>query len=164
MNVADYFHIDEGYDSFQPVGNVSLEEGAAACVEAIRVAGGQGIPRLLINLTGLTGLGPISTLDRFWLAKQWASAAKPGLKLAVVANPDMIDRQHIGVTVARNRGLRAKVFDHRGRSAGLAVVIPTEIDGEGAGGSDPRGTSRQPPAPNGAFAARESHNGLQRLV
>jgi hypothetical protein len=110
MNVADYFQIDEGYDRFRPVGKVSLEEGAAACVEAIRVAGEQGITRLLINLTRLTGLGPISTLDRFWLAKQCASVAKPGFKLAVVANPEMIDQQHFGVIVARNQGLRANVF------------------------------------------------------
>jgi hypothetical protein len=116
MNVADHFHIDEGYDSFRPVGTVSLEEGVAACVEAIRVAGGQGITRLLINLTGLTGLGPISTLDRFWLAKQWASAAKPGFKLAVVANSDVIDQQHIGAVAARNRGLRAHVFANEGEA------------------------------------------------
>jgi hypothetical protein len=116
MNVAAYFQIDEGYDSFRPVGKASLEEGAAACVEAIRVAGEQGITRLLINLTGLTGLGPISTLDRFWLAEQCASAAKPGFKLAVVANPDMIDQQHIGVMVARNRGLQANVFAAEGEA------------------------------------------------
>jgi len=116
MNVADYFQNDEGYDSFRPVGKVSLEEGAAACVEAIRMAGTQGITRLLINLTGLTGVGPISTLDRFWLAGQWASAAKPGVKLAVVAKPDMIDQQHIGVMVARNRGLRTNVFVTEGEA------------------------------------------------
>jgi hypothetical protein len=110
MKVADNFQIEEGYASFRPVGKVSLEEGAAACVEAIRVAGEQGIMRLLINLTRLTGLGPISTLDRFWLAKQCASAAKPGFKVAVVANPDMIDQHHFGVMVARNRGLQANAF------------------------------------------------------
>ena len=116
MNVADYFQIAEGYDSFRPVGKVSLEEFAAACVEAIRMAGEQGITRLLINVTGLTELGPITTLDRFWLAKQWASAAKPGLKLAVVANPDMIDQQHTGVMVARNQGLRANAFATEGEA------------------------------------------------
>jgi hypothetical protein len=110
MKVADNYRIEERYASFRPVGKVSFEEGAAACVEAIRVAGEQGITRLLINLTGLTGLGPISTLDRFWLAKQCASTAKPGFKLAVVADPDTIDPQHFGVIVARNRGLLANVF------------------------------------------------------
>jgi hypothetical protein len=116
MKVADNFQIEEGYASFRPVGKVSLEEGAAACVEAIRMAGEQGITRLLINLTKLTGLGPISTLDRFWLAKQCASAAKPGFKVAVVANPDMIDQQHFGVVVARNRGLQANVFATEGEA------------------------------------------------
>ena len=110
MKVADNFQIEGGYASFRPVGKVTLAEGAAACVEAIRVAGEQGIMQLLINLTRLTGLGPISTLDRFWLAKQCASTAKPGFKLAVVANPDTIDQQHFGVIVARNRGLQANVF------------------------------------------------------
>jgi hypothetical protein len=109
MKVADSVQIEEGYDSFRPVGNMSLEEGTAACVEAIRVAGAQGITRLLINLTKLTGLGPISTLDRFWFAKQCASAARPGFKLAVVANPDTIDPQHFGAMVARNLGLRVHV-------------------------------------------------------
>ncbi len=109
MTVSDYFKIEEGYDSFRPVGKVSLEEGVAACVEAIQVAGAQGIMRLLIDLTGLTGLGSISTLDRFWFAKQCATAAKPGFKLAVVARPDMIDQQHFGITVATKRGLHASV-------------------------------------------------------
>ena len=110
MAVADNFQIEEGYASFRPVGKVSFQEGAAACVEAIGLAGEQGILRLLINLTGLAGLGPISTLDRFWLAKRCASAAKPGFKLAVVANRDIIDQHHFGAMVARNRGLRADVF------------------------------------------------------
>ena len=110
MKVADNFQIEEGYASFRPVGRMSLEKVAAACVEAIRVVGEHGIMQLLINLTRLTGLGPISTLDRFWLAKQCASTAKPGFKLAVVANPDMIDQQHFGVMVARNQGLLANVF------------------------------------------------------
>jgi hypothetical protein len=110
MKLADNFQIGEGYASFRPVGKMSLEEASAECVEAIRVAGEQGIMQLLINLTRLTGLGPISTLDRFWLAKQCASAAKPGFKVAVVTKPDMIDQQHFGVMVARNRGLRANVF------------------------------------------------------
>jgi hypothetical protein len=110
MKVADNYQIEVGYASFRPIGNLSLEEGAAGCVEAIRLAGEQGLRHLLINLTGLTGLRPISTLDRFWLAKQCASAAKPGFKVAVVANPDMIDQQHFGVMVARNRGLQANVF------------------------------------------------------
>ena len=110
MKVADNFQIEGGYASFRPVANVSLEEGAAACVEAIRLAGVQGITRLLINFTRVTGLEPISTLDRFWLAKQCASAAKPGFKLAVVANPNMIDQQHFGVMVARNQGLLVNVF------------------------------------------------------
>src|SRR4051794_277942 len=110
MTVADNFQIEQGYASFRPIGRVSFEEAAAACVEAIRVAWEQGIPRLLINLTGLAGLGPISTLDRFWLAKRCASEARPGFKLAVVANPELIDQQHFGAMVARNRGLRANVF------------------------------------------------------
>jgi hypothetical protein len=110
MKVADYFQIEQGYASFRPVGNVSLEEAAAACIEAIRVAGENGIRQLLINLTRLTGVGPISRLDRFWLAKQCASAAEPGLKLAVVANPDMVDDQHFGVIAARKRGLQANVL------------------------------------------------------
>ncbi len=109
MKVSDYLQIEEGYASFRPVGKVTFEEGVAACVEAIRVAAEQGLTRLLMNLTGLTGLGPISTLERFWCAEQFASAARPGFKLAVVANPDTIDQQHFGLTVARNRGLDANV-------------------------------------------------------
>jgi hypothetical protein len=110
MRVADDFQIEQGYASFRPVGKMSFEESAAACVEAIRVAGESGIRRLLIDLTGLVGFGSISTLDRFWLGKQCASAAKPGFKLAVVANPDMVDEQHFGVMAAKNRGLQANVF------------------------------------------------------
>jgi hypothetical protein len=110
MNGSNSFQIEKGQAIFRLVGRMSLEESAAACVDAIRLAAKQGITELLVNLTRATDLGPISTLDRFWLAKQFASAAIPGFKLAVVANRDMIDQQHFGVMVARNRGLQANVF------------------------------------------------------
>ncbi len=109
MISEDDFQFFADYAIFRPSGHLSLDEAIALVSEAISFAASRGIPRLLADTTGLTGFPSPSTLQRFEMAEQWAAASR-GLRLVVVARPELIDPSRFGVTVARNRGLTANVF------------------------------------------------------
>jgi len=49
-------------------------------------------------------------MDRYSMGAQFAASAKFGLKVVLVAPPEVIDPNRFGVTVARNRGLDSNVF------------------------------------------------------
>jgi len=68
------------------------------------------IRRLLVDITGMTGFPPPSTLQRFFFGSKWAETAGGKVALSVVAPAEMIDPEKIGVTVATNRGLQTDVF------------------------------------------------------
>lgn len=109
-NVPRHFEVLTDHARFVPVGRFSLLEAIDLISAAIRFAAEQDIRRLLVNITGLVGLGDLDTFDRYFLNAQFAKDSKRGMKLAMVARPELIDRDKFGVTVARNRGLNANIF------------------------------------------------------
>src|SRR6478752_5476579 len=102
-NVPRYFEVRTDHARFVPVGQFSLSEAIDLISAAIRFAAEQNIRRLLVNITGLAGLGKLDTFDRYFLNRQFAKDSKLGMKLAMVARPELIDWDKFGVTVARNR-------------------------------------------------------------
>ena len=89
---------------------VSLQEGIDLVSGAIAFCADQQIRKLLVNATGLTGFEPPAVSDRFFLAGQFAKAAKSLVSVAMVVRPELIHPEKFGVVVARNRGLMADVF------------------------------------------------------
>ena len=69
-----------------------------------------GIRRLFIDTTKLTGVKALGTADRFRLGERLARDARAAVKLAILARPEMIDPTLFAVTVARNRGLFVNGF------------------------------------------------------
>jgi hypothetical protein len=107
---AEYnFEFLPGYTVFRPMGNMSFYDATGIVAESLSFATFLCVNRLLVNATTLTGFPSPNTWQRFWMATQWASIAR-GLRLAVVARPELIDAERFGITVARNRGLFANVF------------------------------------------------------
>jgi hypothetical protein len=104
----DFENLD-GYACFRAAGQVTFNEAVTVVSRAISQAADDGIKRLLVDTTGLRGFPHPTTAERYFMAEQWASNAR-GLRLAVVARPDLIDPTRFGVMVARNRGLFANVF------------------------------------------------------
>jgi hypothetical protein len=104
-----HFEIGSDYASYRPIGSSTTEGLINLVTAAIRYAGAQGVKRLLIDVTQLTGLPALSTADRYAMGERFAAAAAPGLKAVLVARPDMVDPHKFGVTVARNRGLHGNV-------------------------------------------------------
>lgn len=110
MDTPEHFLLADGYARYCPVGQVTLQQGVNLLSIAIAYARKQGITRLLIDSTGLTGFDPPTTLERFTLGGQIARAAQGSVKVALVVPAVMIDPKKFGLTVARNRGMVGDVF------------------------------------------------------
>jgi hypothetical protein len=65
---------------------------------------------LLVNTAGLVGFPHPDVFARYQLASKWAESAGAALKVAIVARPELIDPQKIGVLMAQNRGVTGDVF------------------------------------------------------
>jgi hypothetical protein len=78
--------------------------------EAMRLARSLGLSDLLVNTTGFAGFAAPSIFVRHTLAVRWAESAGSGLIVAMVARPELIDPEKIGVLMAQNRGASGDVF------------------------------------------------------
>lgn len=95
---------------YRPDGNVTFERAVDLVGEAMRLARTLGLQDLLVNTTGFTGFQSPSIFARHALAVKWAQSAGSGLIVAIVARPEFIDPQKIGVLMAQNRGASGDVF------------------------------------------------------
>lgn len=109
MNPQIEFENCDGYACFRPSGEVTFNEAVGIVSQAISQAADKGIKRLLVDTTGLRGFPHPTTSERYFMAEKWATQAR-GLRLSVVARPELIDPARFGVMVARNRGLFTNVF------------------------------------------------------
>ncbi len=95
---------------YRPIAQVSFEQGVEMVAEAMMTARELGITDMLINTMGLTGFPPPSVFARYAMATRWAETAGAMLRVALVARPELIDRQKIGVLMMQNRGGSGDVF------------------------------------------------------
>jgi hypothetical protein len=126
MDVPANFDLADGYAFYHPAGQLSIEQGMRLVVSAIRYAREQGINRLLIDVTGITGLPHPTMLERFSLGERAASAAQSAVKVAMVAWPEMFDPHRFGVVVAQNRGLTSQVFADRTEALAWLLAVGSE--------------------------------------
>jgi len=95
---------------YRPVARVSFEQAVDLVAEAMVTARELGLADLLVNTTGLTGFTPPSVFGRYAMAGKWTQSAGAMLRVALVARPELIDRQKIGVLMMQNRGGSGDVF------------------------------------------------------
>jgi len=112
MPAPPYFELSGTRGFYRPIAVVSFEQATDMVAEAMRHARELGLVDLLANTHGLTGFVPPSTFARYSLAVKWAESAGSALRVALVARPEIIDRQKIGVLMAQNRGVNGDVFTH----------------------------------------------------
>lgn len=110
MNAPEYFEVHDSHGSYRPCKKLSVQEAVDLAVTSISFARQHNIRRLFIDSTQLTGFDSPGTWERFLLGVRSAQAGKAVVKVAMLARPEMIDPQHFGMTVARNRGLLCDVF------------------------------------------------------
>jgi hypothetical protein len=115
---------------YRPNGTVTFERAVDMVAEAMRFARKLGLNDLMVNTTGFTGFGSPSIFARHALAVKWAESAGTGLIVAIVARPELIDPEKIGVLMAQNRGASGDVFSSEAaalawldaRSGGSATI------------------------------------------
>jgi hypothetical protein len=105
------FQVDEACAFYRPEGRVLLSEAIELMSASIAYASENQIGKILVDSTRLTGFPPLNTSARFWMVERFVAAAKSVVKVAVLARSEMIDPDRFGVTVAKNLGLQANVFD-----------------------------------------------------
>ena len=108
--LPERFEIGEGHAIHRPEGNVSFHEAGEVLSQGIVYCRENGIRRLLLDTTKLSGFGPIGTAERFAIGETLARAAMAAVKVAMVVRPELLDPELFGITVARNRGLFSNAF------------------------------------------------------
>lgn len=109
-HLIERFELRHGYAFVHLSGSVTLDQAMTAVDRALHAARKQGIQRLLVDATELSGFASPSTADRYFISKGWALAAERQVELALVLQPHRIDPDRFGIVVATNLGMRADVF------------------------------------------------------
>ncbi len=86
----------------------------------------RGVQELLIEaldlkLDHIPGVG-----ERYFMARDWAAAARGAFRVALVVQPELIDPEKFGMLALRNSGLVGEVF--RTREEGLAWLEGARSD------------------------------------
>ena len=127
-----HFEIDANYAWFRPVGDIPLADAIDLVGKALGFAAAQGATRILVVTTGWKGIGVPSLADRYFMVENFVSVGAASLKIAMVVSPEVIDPEKFGITVARNRGLKANVFtDEDDARAWLLAGSPGDPGNEG---------------------------------
>jgi hypothetical protein len=112
--------IENGRAFYRPTGAVSFDQCVALVRAVIDEACNCGARELLVDTTELTGFESPTEFHRFLAALNWAEAARGRLHLAMVARPEMIHPERVGVSVAAEHGLVSNIFPtHSGARAWL---------------------------------------------
>jgi hypothetical protein len=101
--------LDE-YCRFSPRGVVSLVEAVALVTRAIAFCRDQKIPKLLVDVTVLTGFSTPNLVDRYLMVEEWAREGTGTVIVSMVAAPEHIHAEKFGVKVAADHGLTGNVF------------------------------------------------------
>lgn len=112
MPAPEHFQVVGSRGFYRPVGVVTFEQAVEMVAIAMEYALERQLTDLLASTHGLTGFPPPSTFARYALAVKWAESAGGALRVALVARPELIDAQKIGVLMAQNRGVNGDVFPH----------------------------------------------------
>jgi hypothetical protein len=80
--------------------------------QAILYCREQGIPKLFVDATRLAGFPHqlYTTIDRHWLAHEWAEKGRGTVVVAILAKPEYVDPEKFGSMVAQNFGLQLDTF------------------------------------------------------
>ena len=110
MNKLASFEVIGKRAFYRPTGKVSFEQAVDLVAAAMKQARELDMQSLLVNTLGFTGMNAPTIFARHDMAVKWAENAGSRLHVALVARPELIDPQKIGVLMAQNRGVSADVF------------------------------------------------------
>jgi hypothetical protein len=110
MRDLEGFAIVRDRGEFRPRGPSSVMGAVRLMSRAVAEAESRSLPKLLIQLSGLSGLQAPTTYERYLLSVELAQESTNRMRLAVVARPELIDPQKIGVQMATALGVECDIF------------------------------------------------------
>ena len=110
MKAPDHFEVLEGYGCYRLAGGGPFPVAASKIIQALSFAREQGIRNLLVDTRGWDCHRSPTVLERYEFAQAWSKAAATGVKLVMVARPEMMDSDKLEIKAATNRGLVGNVF------------------------------------------------------
>jgi len=110
VNIFDYLQVVDGSCRLRPTGTMSIVDAVELVTRAIEYCRARRIRKLLVDVTGVSGLPAPTQVDRFLMVEDWANAAQGMVVVAMVAPPELIDPRRFGVGVALATGLSSQVF------------------------------------------------------
>lgn len=112
LQPPEFFSVRENYAFYRPVAEFTKDETVELIDRVILYCRENGIGGLLVDITRITGLPSPSLSDVFWFISRFAQSAAGRVSIAMVAPAKMITADKIGITMAKNRGLRSDVFSN----------------------------------------------------
>lgn len=109
-NLIEHFEPRDGYVFYQLAGRVSIDQVVKAVTQVIVATRDQGVKRLLVDASKLSGFASPSVADRYFIVRGWAEVAGGQVEMSMVVQQHLIDPDRFGVIVATNLGMRANVF------------------------------------------------------
>jgi hypothetical protein len=106
----EHMRFMDGICRFAPEGTVTLVQGVEWVTAAIAFCRDQKMSKLLVNVTQLRGYAAPTLADRFWMAQDWAEAAKGAVAVAMVAREEDLHPNRFGIKAAIDAGLKGAVF------------------------------------------------------
>ena len=94
----------------RPRGAYTLVGAVELIRRSVEQSRDRGVPKLLINCQGMSGVPMPTLVDRFLLAEEWAQEAQGMVAVALVIHEEYIHPQKFGVAVAAHFGMKLDVF------------------------------------------------------
>ena len=101
---------------FSISGEQELVDGVHQITDAILRTKARGLGKLLVDVTGISGIQPPSVEMRFWLVGEWAKAGRGSVRMALVTRPEFMSEDRFGVAFGMNQGFINNVFETRERA------------------------------------------------
>lgn len=101
----------DGFAVLRPVGTLNFTEAVQAVARAIAQVRDEGIGKLLVVGTQVSGFDPPSIAERHQMMREWADIAEGRVIMAMVMHAAFIDPERFGVMAARNFGFSMNVFE-----------------------------------------------------
>jgi len=106
-----FYQPGEGHAVLRPTGTLKMAQVVDLVTDAIIYSRAKGTTRLLVVLTGATGLVPPRVTARYEFIREWARVSGGMVRMAVVTGPELADPRKFGVTVAANAGMIKNIFE-----------------------------------------------------
>jgi len=110
MQPVSNFEAAGNRGTYRPTGTMSAGQLADLITAALHRARHDRLSEILINISAVQGFESPGPAFRRWAVLRWAQVVGTGLRIALIARPELVCPKKTGLLVAAEEGLRANIF------------------------------------------------------